>query len=442
MTLVGNIGVASKQVAIVGFGKSGQAAAGLCLRQGAQVVAYDQSSKGEAAAEALGIDLVVGDFDANALCRSDLVVVSPGVPANAALEQTEKAREVIGELELASRGIDCDVALVGGTNGKSTVTALLAEMAKVAGRKAFVGGNFGTPLSDAVGGGHDLAIVEISSFQAERVPTLHAKVHALLNVSEDHLDRYPSYAAYADAKGNPFCNMVAEDAAVVPAGDSMCMTQAQRGAARIVNFGENADVRITQDAIADHRSGEVYALNEIKLRGRHNLLNACAAIAAAKELAIPSHAIRQALAQFGGLPHRHCLVAEIDGVRFYDDSKATNVGAAVAALSGLDEAYAILIAGGRDKHGSYEPLAKVLRRRARAVVLIGEAADRMAAAFQEFPVHRSNSMNAAVQLAAELAQSGDAVLLSPACSSFDMYRSFAARGDDFVAAVRGLEASA
>jgi UDP-N-acetylmuramoylalanine--D-glutamate ligase len=446
------------QVAVVGLGKSGVAAARLCLSRGGQVIGLDEAprerlSVAASALEGDGVRLVCGPLERAAFGQARLVMVSPGVPQRAVFDELEaEGVEVVGELELASRFVDAPMALIGGTNGKSTVTALVGAMVQAAGRHAFVGGNFGTPLceavqgeavaGDAAAGPYELLVVEISSFQAERVPTLHAKVHALLNISEDHLDRYPSFQAYADAKGNPFERMTADDVAVIPAGDAACAAQAARGAARVVTFSNEAgegDVSPAGDALVDGVHNRRFARDVLRLRGRHNLANACAAIAVAGALGVQGSAIEQGLATFGGLDHRSVLVAEIDGVRFYDDSKATNVGAAVAALRGLEEERAVLIAGGRDKQGSYDPLVAALGERGRALVLIGEAADRLAeAASGRLPIERATSMHEAVERSRALAQQGDAVLLSPACSSFDMFESYKHRGRAFADAVREL----
>jgi UDP-N-acetylmuramoylalanine--D-glutamate ligase len=443
--------VRGRAVIVVGLGRSGVAAARLLLARGARVIANDAAPLDRLSAEARalereGADIAAGGHDPALFERADLVVVSPGVPPFPALLSFERSgREAIGELELASRYVSAPIALVGGTNGKSTTTALAGAMLARAGRKTFVGGNFGTPLADAVGEAWDALVLEISSFQAERVPTLHARAHALLNITDDHLDRYPSFEAYADAKGNPFARMTAEDVAVIPLGDEIVLRQAARGGARRVTFSATdprADVAAEGGAIVDRAAGARYPLERMRLRGAHNVANACAAVALATAMGAPPAAIGDALAAFEGLPHRTALVAEIEGVRFYDDSKGTNVGAAVAALSGLGEPRAVLIAGGRDKLGDYGPLVAALRERGRALVLLGEAAGRIAdAAAGAIPTERAASMDDAVRRARALARPGDAVLLSPACSSFDMFRDYKDRGDAFVRAVRALAAA-
>lgn len=440
--------VRGKTAIVIGLGRSGVAAARLLLSRGAKVVVNDAAplEKWSPDARALGDEgasLVPGGHHHADFANADFVVISPGVPSFAALDAFEASgREVIGEMELGARFTTAPIVLIGGTNGKSTTTALTGEMFLAAGHKTFVGGNFGVPLCEVVGEAWDWLVLEISSFQAERVPTLHARGHALLNITDDHLDRYPSFDAYAGAKGNPFVHMTKDDVAVIPKGDPIVLRQAQRGPCRIVTFSSTdpaADVAPDGDAIHDRTTGARYPLSILKISGRHNIENACASIALASSMGVPAEAIGKALASFTGLGHRTALVAEIRGVRFYDDSKGTNVGASVAALRGLLEPKAVLIAGGRDKLGSYGPLVDALREKGRALVLIGEAADRIAgAAAGVLPIERAASMPDAVARAAALAQPGDAVLLSPACSSFDMFRDYKDRGDAFVRAVQEL----
>ena len=439
--------LANRLVVIVGLGRSGVAAAGLCLSRGARVVANDAApidklSPEARALEARGVRLVVGGHDHAPWDEADLVVVSPGVPEFAALARAEaRGVEVIGEIELGARFAKAPIAAIGGTNGKSTTTSLVAAMLEASGKRVFAGGNLGVPLCEVVGEGHDVLVLEVSSFQTERVSTFRPRVAALLNVSADHLDRHASFEAYVEAKGNVFVRQLPGDVAVVPAGDSACAEQAARGQGRLVTFGKGGDVFVACGAIVDSLRGRRYSLDGFRLEGEHNLANACAAVAITAEMGATPEGIAKALTSFEGLAHRTVFVAEIDGVRFYDDSKGTNVGASVAALVGMREERTVLIAGGRDKLGSYEPLVDALRRKGRALVVLGEAAERIAASAKgAIEVVHASSMNDAVAKAASLAKSGDAVLLSPACSSFDMFRSYADRGDAFVRAVRDLEA--
>lgn len=442
-----------KTAIVIGLGRSGVAAASLLLSRGARVIANDAAARDKLSPEAIaletkGAEIVAGGHPDAIFARADLVIISPGVPSFPALDAFEQSgREVIGEMELASRFVTAPIVLIGGTNGKSTTTALVHAMFAAAGKKSFIGGNFGQPLAEVVDEPWDVLVLEISSFQAERVPTLHARAHALLNITDDHLDRYASFDAYAHAKGNPFARMTKGDLAVIPHGDALCAREAARGSARVTTFATQpddaaADVLLEGNRIVHRPLAWAFPQNILRISGAHNLQNACAAIAVAADMGVPREAIERALSTFEGLGHRTVLVGEIDGVRYYDDSKGTNVGASVAALRGLAEPRAVLIAGGRDKLGDYAPLVSALRDKGRALVLIGEAADRIeAAAAGTLPIRRAGTMEQAVQIARELAHFGDAVLLSPACSSFDMFRDYKHRGDVFARAVRDMEAA-
>jgi UDP-N-acetylmuramoylalanine--D-glutamate ligase len=437
-----------KKVVVVGLGESGVAAALLCVAEGAVVTGTDAAPEArlppvtrELAGK--GVTLSVGGHDPAVFAGADVVVVSPGVPSFPALDEAARAGAVVvGELELAARFAKAPIVAIGGTNGKSTTTALTQKMLTADGKKAFIGANFGVPLSRAVLEPFDVLVLEVSSFQLERAPTFHPRVGALLNVTEDHLDRYPSFSAYAAAKGNMFVNQTENDVAVVPQGDVVVSREARRGDGRIVTFGPGGDVAVDAAAgrVVDRLRDQTYPLATVRLTGAHNLLNACAAIACASELGAKKEAIAAALERFEGLSHRTVLVGTVNGVRYYDDSKGTNVGAAVAALRGLAESKVVLIAGGRDKLGAYDPLVQELAHKGRGLVLIGEAADRIArAARGAVETVRARSMDEAVRAAAALAKPGDAVLLSPACSSFDMFRDYKERGDTFARAVGELQ---
>ena len=437
--------LAGKRVVVVGLGKSGVAAAKLCLARGAHVVGTDSAppEKVSDEARALGIELVLGGHAGAKFERADLVVVSPGVPPLSELTAAELAGvEVIGELELASRFIQAPIVAIGGTNGKSTTTTLVGDMLIAGGLETFVGGNLGTPTAEAVNGNFDVVVFEVSSFQLERVPSFQPRVSVLLNITEDHLDRYPSFMAYAEAKGNAFVSQNADDFAIIPEADEDCRRQAQRGKGKLISFGSYGDYVVSCRTVTETRTGEMFDLETSALHGRHNLENAAAAIAAVRALDLDPNAVRKALAAFRPLPHRMARVATVRGVTFYDDSKGTNVGASVTALRGLSEARGVLIAGGRDKQGAYEPLVNALVDKGRALVVIGEAAEIIAKAVgARLPVLRASSMDEAVNQAFSAAESGDAVLLSPACSSFDMFKSYADRGDRFVSAVQRLAQS-
>ncbi len=437
-----------KQVIVVGMGRSGVAAAKLCIERGAHVTVTDTRPRESlsAAVRDLNVTFACGghalDFKA-----ADLVVVSPGVPPLPQLEEAAATGvEVIGELELASRFVSPACLAIGGTNGKSTTTALLGHLLTGAGHCTFVGGNFGAPLSEAVGLEWDSIVVEVSSFQLERAPTFRPHVSVLLNITEDHLDRYDDFAQYADAKGNAFVNQTPDDLAIVPFGDALCERQARRGRADLVEIALDgqpgaAEAPYVAGSGWVQKTGSARHQLSPSLQGPHNGFNAAAAIAVARFVGVAQGAMVSGLQTFKGLPHRTEYVGEADGIRFYDDSKGTNVRAAVAAVLGVSEPKVVLIAGGRDKGGSYEALVEALRQRGRAVVLIGEAAERIEAALGDaLPCRREATMEAAVSAAFDLADSGDAVLLSPACSSFDMFSTYGERGDAFQAAARALGA--
>lgn len=439
--------VKGKRVVVVGLGTSGVAACRLLARRGARVVGTDAKtmesvSDGARALADEGVTLALGGHAEARLPAADLVVVSPGVPLFPELAAAEaRGVPIWGEVELAVQALvkEAPVIAIGGTNGKSTTTSLVGELLVRAGTRAFVGGNLGEPLAAHADEPFDAVVLEVSSFQMERVLDFKPKVCVLLNVSPDHLDRYPSEAAYANAKGNAFVRQTEDDVAVVPVNDEVCLRQAKRGKARIVTFGEGGDVAVGADAILD--GAAVHPRRTLSLQGGHNALNVAAALAAIRPFGIAPAIVREVLTTFEGLPHRMAFVRERRGVRFYDDSKGTNVGATVTAVRGVREDKVVLIAGGRDKGGSYAPLVDALRARGRAAILIGEAAplirDAIGAAL---PVRVAASMDEAVALSAELAGPGDAVLLSPACSSFDMFRNYKDRGDAFVRAVMELPA--
>jgi UDP-N-acetylmuramoylalanine--D-glutamate ligase len=436
--------LAGKKVVVIGLGKSGIAATRLCAGLGASVIATDSAPADKLSPEVaeLPAQVALGGHEGVDFAQADLIVVSPGVPNFRALLEAELAGvPVIGELALAASFISAPLLLVGGTNGKSTTTSLLGDLLKSAGLNVFVGGNLGTPAAEAVGQTIDAAVLEVSSFQLERAKGIKPRVSVLLNITEDHLDRYATFQDYADAKGNAFVGQDDRDLALIPEGDYECKVQARRGGAQLLEIGgAGADYAVVDKTIVEQTTGERFELAGSRLHGQHNHLNAAFAVAAARALSAPAAAINRALVAFRPLPHRMALVTELKGVRFYDDSKGTNVGAAVTALLGLSEPRGVLIAGGRDKLGSYEPLVQALTKKGRAVVVMGEAADKISDAIgSALPVVRASSMQDAVRAAFAQAQPGDAVLLSPACSSFDMFKSYAERGDRFAESALALE---
>jgi UDP-N-acetylmuramoylalanine--D-glutamate ligase len=443
-----------KNVVVVGLGKSGRAAAELCHARGARVTATDAKDAAAIgpdaeALQALGVRLELGGHRDETFLGADLIVLSPGVPALPAI-QAARARgvSVTGELELASRFLDATLVAITGTNGKSTTTSLAGAISQASGRPTFVGGNLGDPLCHAVGtaagasGG--ICVVEVSSFQAETFDTFHPRAAVCLNVTADHLDRYPSMQAYADAKARLFATQGPEDVAVLNADDPWCKGMAAGTRARVAwlstshpvepgGYVDGADIVLHLDG-----STERYPIAELQIVGRHNLENAIAAFLLCRAIDLPVDVVRRAAAAFKPLAHRMERVAEIRGVTYYDDSKGTNVGAVAASITGFPRPV-VLIAGGRDKGGDYGPLREALATCGRGLVLIGEAADRIAGAMGDVtPIQRATTMDDAVRRATSMARPGDAVVLSPACSSFDMFRNYEHRAQVFRAAVEAL----
>jgi UDP-N-acetylmuramoylalanine--D-glutamate ligase len=446
-----SIELGGKNVLVVGLGRSGIAAAQLCAARGARVTATDSRPAGalESALARLprGVFRELGGHRAESFLRADLIVLSPGVPEIPELASARAAGVAItGEMELASRFISATLVAITGTNGKSTTTTLVGDMLRTTGRPTFVGGNLGDPLAEAVGtpaaaaGG--FCVVEASSFQLETTDTFHPRVAALLNVTADHLDRYPSLAAYADTKARIFAAQSADDQAVVNLDDPLVVAATSHTHSRRIGFSVarplDEGAWIDRDALLIRLPDaeiERYPARLPSLVGRHNQANALAALLLARLAGASAEGAHRALTAFRPLAHRMELVAVRQGIAYYDDSKGTNVGAVVAALEGFPRRV-VLIAGGRDKGGDYAPLAATLAQVGRAAVLIGEAADKMQAAFAAvLPVERAATLDDAVDAARRLAQPGDAVVLSPACSSFDMFRDYAHRAEVFRAAV-------
>ncbi|GGJ00689.1 UDP-N-acetylmuramoyl-L-alanine--D-glutamate ligase [Halopseudomonas pertucinogena] len=392
-------------------------------------------------------DLYLGELDAQLLSSADELIINPGIALSTPAIQAaiQAGVKVIGDIELFARAADAPVVAITGSNAKSTVTTLVGMMAEKAGRRVAVGGNIGTPALDLLDMKADLYVLELSSFQLETTDALNAEVATVLNVSEDHMDRYADLAAYHLAKHRIF-----------------------RGARQIV---VNRDDALTRPLVADQlpcwsfgldkpdfkgfglieQGGErhlafefktLMPVSELKMRGAHNQANALAALALGQAAGLPMAAMLEALREFAGLPHRCQWVGQHAGVDYYDDSKATNVGAALAAIEGFGgdlQGQQVLIAGGDGKGADFAPLVEPISRHCRAVVLLGRDADRLEQALGgRVPVRRVAGIDEAVMAAAELARPGDAVLLSPACASLDMFANFEERGRLFAAAVRRL----
>ena len=354
-------------------------------------------------------------------------------------EARRRGVEVIGELEWAWRQVDLPVIAVTGTNGKTTTTALIGEMLRQAGRNPFVGGNLGTPLSEwlLTGKTADILVLEVSSFQLDTASQFLPDTGVLLNVTEDHLDRYESFRAYADSKLSIFRRQSGENFAVVNGDDPVCRERLSEIPGKILTFSASdagANARLIGNTARVEIPGiDSFDLNleTAGLQGAHNRENIMAASLAASTMGTPPSAIRAAVESFGGFAHRVEWVGNWNGIDFYDDSKGTNVGAVVKALMSFDRPVLLLL-GGKDKLGSYEPLIAPLRTRGKGIFAFGEAGPRILAELRDhIPARCFPDLKAAFHEAAGQAAPDDVVLLSPACSSFDQYESYAQRGDHF-----------
>ncbi len=435
-------------VLVIGLARTGVAAARFLAARGARVRVVDRRPAAElgGAADALAAiaEVRLGADDPAALDGVALVVPSPGVPADGPLLSAAVTRgiPIASEIELAARHLDIPLLAVTGTNGKSTTTSLLGAMLRSDGRRTFVGGNLGTPLVTAVGAGDDVAVVEVSSFQLEWVDRFRPRVGVFLNLTDDHLDRYPDLDAYGRAKLRMFARQDAGDTAVLNGGDPWLRRHARAFAARTLWFGAGEGVAIRDDEAAIRlRLGggeEVYPLADVPLVGAHNRENMMAAIAAARAFGVPQARVQEALETFRGLEHRVELVRERNGVRWVNDSKGTNAGAVIKSLESFP-GNVVLLAGGIEKGGDYGVLRDPIARRVKHLVLFGAARDMLARTLAgTAPIAIVDTLAQAVAEADAHAQRGDVVLLSPGCASFDMFRDYADRGRQFKALVEAL----
>jgi len=426
------------------MGVTGEAVARHFLARGVDVVAVEDTpspSTGERVAR-LGAGVTVETAPSPArlgelVGSADVIVPSPGVPHSHAVYRlaAEAGAPVVSEIELAAQATEVPIVAVTGTNGKTTVTTLITEMLRAAGRKAVAAGNIGLPLVEAVDGDADVLVAEVSSFQLQYTTSFRPHVAVWLNVSEDHLDWHPSFDHYVAAKARIWANQRDGDVAIVNADDDVVMQQARRAPAAVVTFGiDTGDWRVAGGALTAPDGAVIVPVDDLPRALPHDIANDLAATAATFAAGGALDACRAVLRNFAGLPHRVQLVGDAGGVRYYDDSKATTPASVVAATRGFESV--VLIAGGRNKGLSMSPLAQ-LADHVRAVVAIGEASGDVEAAFSGVrPVVRATSMRDAVTRARDLARDGDVVLLSPGCASFDWYRNYAERGDDFADAVR------
>jgi UDP-N-acetylmuramoylalanine--D-glutamate ligase len=442
-----------QRVLVVGLARSGIAAAQFLAAHGARVTVNDAKPRSElpqaAALEHEGIEVVAGSHPQQLFDNTDLIVVSPGVPVT--LTPFRRARAagvpVIGEVELACRFLRGRLIGITGSNGKTTTTALTGELLARAGFRVLVGGNIGRPLISLAQESTDetITVIELSSFQLETIEQFRPDVAALLNITPDHLDRYDSMDDYAAAKQRIFMNQTRGDVALLNADDVRVAAMSAGMKAEVVYFSRAQElddgIFVRREQIVSRQGGEEQILlstSEIGLKGAHNLENVMAALGLGLACGAAPQAMRLAVHDFKGVEHRLEFAGEIEGVSFYNDSKATNVDAAIKSIEAFDGRL-IVILGGKDKGGDFRPLVPLIKARAEHVILIGAAAGKIAAAIEgAAPIHRPASLEDAVSLGFALGKPGSIVLLAPACASFDMFDNYEHRGRVFKAAVANL----
>jgi UDP-N-acetylmuramoylalanine--D-glutamate ligase len=438
------------QTLVVGLGKTGLSCARYLARRGVPVAVCDSrvSPPGldDLTRELPAVPVFTGGFDDQVFAAAERIVVSPGVPVAEPHVRDAHARgvEVLGDIELFARQAAAPIVAITGSNGKSTVTVLVGAMARAAGMHVAIGGNLGEPALDLLSPGVELYVLELSSFQLETAWSLHPEAAVVLNVSPDHMDRYESVDAYAQVKASIFAHA---QTAVVNLDDPLVRAMAG-GRERMVfslevpRAGEFGIRELDGRRWLSRGEQRLMATDELLIAGRHNHANALAALALGTAIGLPVGSMLKVLRTFRGLPHRTSFVAEIDGVRWYNDSKGTNPGACVAALEGLDagdDTRSVLIAGGDCKGASFDDIVVAAKHFARAVVLIGRDAEEIARVLVDHvPVERATDLADAVARAALMAVPGDRVLLSPACASFDMFRDYVHRGECFESLVREI----
>jgi len=438
-------GIENQRVLVLGLGVTGCSAANFCIARGASVLAADERGEDEVSElENLDdrVDRVLGEPFPD-VRDFDLVIPSPGVAPE---RYRERAQRVWGDIELAYRSLSAPIIAVTGTNGKSTTVRLLEDLLCAAGARARAAGNLGTPALELVGEPLDFAVLEISSFQLETIETFRPVVAAILNITPDHLDRHGDFNTYASTKGKLLANQRNTDTAVLNFDDPTVAALAEGATARVFPFRTHGPA--TPGAFLD--AGAVVlckedaepiriSLDAMQLAGLHNRENVVAALAVVYAAGVDPVLAADALASFANLPHRCEFVREVGGVRYINDSKATNPGAAIRSLEGFPQDL-VWIAGGRDKSLAFEELADAAVKRVRAVVLIGESAKKLEAALAgRVDVRTVASLEDAVQSASQIAQPGDVVLLAPACASHDQFRDFQERGERFRTAVDQLQ---
>lgn len=454
-----------KRILVVGFGKSGVAAARYFHKQGAKVLVTDMKQKSELmesakACEELKLEYELGKHNPKSFQTADLIVVSPGVPMNSKplQEAREKAVQMTGELDLAAGMIKEPIIAITGTNGKTTVTTLIGEMFKADGKNAFVGGNIGKPLLDYVTEGTkaDYVVAEVSSFQLETAEKLVPAVAVFTNIEEDHLDRYGDMGSYLMAKKRLLQRCDRNSYVVLNYDNANVAQFAEERIGKIMWFtkkdpmligGEFAErfvgayLKNAEKKVVAKINGkeETYDLSKFQLFGDHNKENLMAAICSARAMGVKPAAIQNVINTFKGVAHRLEFVRRKDGVFFFNDSKGTNVMSVMKSLASFSQNPIILIAGGKDKNSEFSPLAPLVRSRVKLLILLGEAKEKMNRAFGDFAeTYLVGTFEEAVLLAYQKSRSGDIILLSPGCASFDMFRNYEERGDYFKKLVNQL----
>ena len=448
-----------RKALVLGAGKSGVASARFLAERGAVVALHDRKPVEEwteaalSLKESANVGLFSGQIPSWLLDQVDLVVISPGVPTNTipARYVDRKDGEVIGEVELAFRFMKGRIVGITGSNGKTTTTTLIGELLKDAGIKTQVGGNIGTPLLSLAETSTDESwnVVELSSYQLETIKDFRANVAICLNVTPNHLDRYESFTDYAAAKHRIFMNQTAEDVAILNADDAVTSTWASGLKANTVMFSVKRELNeglFLRGRELVCRAGDsekvLTTRDRMAIRGLHNVENVLASLAAGLACGASPDSMADTIANFRGVEHRMELVAEIRGVTFYNDSKATSVDATLKALEALgdNEGKTILILGGRGKNAPYAPLADLIEKNVRKLIVLGEDADKIESQLKPYAeIVRVGSIAEAAVVGFDSAEPGDAVLLAPACASFDMFKSFEERGEVFKAAVEELK---
>ena len=450
--------LSGRKTLVLGAGKSGVASAGFLAERGAVVALYDRqpienwSAEARSLKEKFGVGLLDGQIPSWLLDQIDLVVISPGVPTNTipARYVDRKDGEVIGEVELAYRFLKGRIVGITGSNGKTTTTTLIGELLKNSGIETLVGGNIGTPLLSLTETATEntWTVAELSSFQLETIKDFRPQVAVATNVTPNHMDRYDFFSDYAAAKHRLFMNQRSEDVAILNADDSITASWAKGLKAHVALFSVRKELDeglfLRGRELVSRSGGKEKILttrDEIFLRGMHNVENVLAAFAAGLACGASPDSMRETVREFRGVEHRIEFSGEIEGVKFYNDSKATSVDATLKALEALSEeaGKTVLILGGRGKNAPYAPLVPLIERIVRKLVLIGEDADNIESQLSAHAeIARAGSMADAVRKSYESAEKGDSVLLAPACASFDMFRSFEERGTVFKQEVKNL----